>query len=114
MKTSKTKAPKKSSHATTQTVQLSLPVEQTTLVPTKIVHQPMPTVGEVIWSKIKDRTVNLFGFNKKLSDHCTFVAMDPNKCFLAYNPSSAITAIEQAAPEYHLEQMGKYAVLTVK
>ena len=93
----------------------SVPVAEMPQVELPKAEAKKPTIGEEIWSKIAYRELGMFGLvNQRVVDYCKFMPIEPSKCYLAYKVSSVIPQLEAVAPEYELEVMDKYIVLSLK
>jgi hypothetical protein len=74
------------------------------------------TVADQIWNEIKDKPIALFALpNKRVSDHCQPVTIDPSRCFLLHKASALLPAVEAAiGSDYTCETMDKYIVVARK
>lgn len=85
---------------------------------TKVVEKPVEpnsklTPSQMWWNEIKTRKMGLFGLTELTVEHyCKYVPLDPNRCFISYDVSAVIPTLERVAPEYELELISKYVVLT--
>lgn len=52
--------------------------------------------SEVIWKKIKNAKLNIYGMDVKLEDDCSPVFLDPEILHLKYRSPAALPAIEDA------------------
>lgn len=52
--------------------------------------------GQEIWDQIKNKEMNVFAMVCKVSDYCTFIDIDPTKCYLICKATAALPALETA------------------
>jgi hypothetical protein len=112
-----TKQVKKTKPAKTNLSQVknSVPVVELPKAELPKMEVKKPTVGEEIWANIAYRELGMFGLaNQRIVDYCAFMPIEPSKCYLTYKVSSVIPQIEAVVPEYDLEVMNKYIVLSLK
>lgn len=79
-------------------------------------HQQQPTVAEQIWSEIKSKEILMFALpGQKVSDYCTPVSIDPNRCFLVVKATATLPALEAAVgTDYECNAAEKYVIVSRK
>jgi hypothetical protein len=115
VKSKKPAAKKKVEPKVAAAVKKSEPLVEKT-VPAVLVEKPKPMANsKVIWEKIKDLDLGLFGLGGQLvSRYCELLPLDDEKCYLKYKVSSVVPALETVAPEYDIEVVQGYIVLSNK
>ena len=71
--------------------------------------------AEKIWQSVQGRRLEMFGLpNQFVSMFCQFVPVDQNRCFLKYKIAAVLPALEIASPEFNVEAVQGYIVLSKK
>lgn len=108
-------AKKKVEHKVASVVKKSEPVVEKAK-PAVVAEKPKAiSNSKVIWEKIKDLDLGLFGLGGQLvSRYCELLPLDDDKCYLKYKVSSVVPALETVAPEFDIEVVQGYIVLSSK
>lgn len=72
------------------------------------------TPAERIWNHINGLPLEMFGLpNKKVSDYCTPVSVEPSKLYLTARASAVLPALETALQHHYVVELaGKWIVVS--
>lgn len=100
-----------------------IPQEDAPRMPREDAVAPAPPVAEAkampksekIWESVKSRQIQMFGLpNQFINSYCEYSPVETDRCFLKYRVAAVVPALEAVAPEFNIEAVQGYIILSVK